>query len=374
MNRRQFCNLAALSPLIKPPSGLPTYTIATRFKPAQSPGSPGRWRGKVIKVYSDVCIDTSSNRVNAVVVREMLSAGIQKLTGTSDDRAAWAQFISKEDVVGIKVNCSGAPKIHSSPELVGAIITNLIALGVPASNIYIYERFEDQMRVVNFPRFVPSGVKIVAAEAINGSGGTILGYDPETYVEVNFFGEDDTRSNLTRIVSERLTKIINVPNMKEHQAAGVTGCLKNIAYGNFSNVARSHQNEKTNTYSFIGTLASVEPVPSRTVLHVMDGLRGVWHGGPFLRDPKFLFFPKQIMLGTDPVAMDRLLIDIIEEKRKSEGAPSIFDRSTDQLKSRGRLDTHFNAFIREPGHVEYASHLGLGEYDIRRIQQEVVKL
>ena len=106
----------------------------------------------------------------------------------------------------------------------------------------------------------------------------------------------------------------------------------------------------------------------------MDGLRGVWHGGPFLRDPKFLFFPKQIMVGTDPVAMDRLLIDIIEEKRMSEGAPSIFDRSTDQLKRRSQLDTRFNAFIREPGHVEYASRLGLGEYDIRRIQQEVVTL
>ena len=43
-----------------------------------------------------------------------------------------------------------------------------------------------------------------------------------------------------RLVSERFTKIINVPNMKDHGAPGVTGCLKNIAYGNFSNVARSH--------------------------------------------------------------------------------------------------------------------------------------
>ncbi len=325
---------------------------------------------------SNRCIDVASNQVNASVVRDMLAAGIQKLTGASNNRDAWSRFISKEDVVGIKVNCSGAPGIHSSPELVAAIAENLTALGLPASNIYIYERFDDQMRDVNFPRFVPPGINIVAAETINagGSGGTILGYDPDTFVEVNFFGEDDTRSNLSRVVSERFTKIINVPNMKEHQAAGVTGCLKNIAYGNFSNVARSHRNEKTNTYSFIGTLASVEPVPTRTVLHVMDGLRGVWHGGPFLRDPKFLFFPKQIMVGTDPVAMDRLLIDIIEEKRMSEGAPSIFDRSTDQLKRRSQLDTRFNAFIREPGHVEYASRLGLGEYDIRRIQQEVVTL
>ena len=94
---------------------------------------------------------------------------------------------------------------------------------------------------------------------------------------VDFFGEEDTRSMLVRHVSERFTKIINVPNMKDHGAAGVTGCLKNIAYGNFSNVARSHQNSKTNTLSFIGTLASVEPLRSKTVLQIMDGLRGVWH-------------------------------------------------------------------------------------------------
>ena len=85
---------------------------------------------------------------------------------------------------------------------------------------------------------------MVAAETSRGS---ILGYDPRTYVETSFFGEEDTRSNLVRLVSETLTKIINVPNMKEHRAAGVTGCLKNVAYGNFSNVDRSHRFEKTNT-------------------------------------------------------------------------------------------------------------------------------
>src|SRR5207302_5093303 len=161
-----------------------------------------------------------------------------------------------------------------------------------------------------YGKYLPEGVNIQAAETSRGS---IIGYDPRTYVETSFFGEEDTRSNLVRLVSETLTKIINVPNVKEHQAAGVTGCLKNIAYGNFSNVARSHRSEKTNTLSFIGTLAAVEPLRSKTVLNIMDGLRGVWHGGPFSTEKRFRFYPKQMMFGTDPVAMDRLLLDIIEE-------------------------------------------------------------
>jgi hypothetical protein len=162
--------------------------------------------------------------------------------------------------------------------------------------------------------------------------------------------------------------------MKEHRAAGVTGCLKNLAYGSFSNVARSHQREISNTYSFIGTLNLVEPLRSRTVLNVMDGLRSLWHGGPFLQSPQFLFFPKRIVLGTDPVAMDHLLIEMIETKRKEEGAPSLFDRSPAHLKKGPELDKNFNSFIREPGHVEYAGHLGLGIFNRADIKEKIVQL
>ena len=161
---------------------------------------------------------------------------------------------------------------------------------------------------------------------------------------------------MVRLVTERFTKIINVPNMKDHQAAGVTGCLKNIAYGDYSNVARSHNREKTNTFSFIGTLASVEPLRSRTVLQVMDGLRGVWHGGPFSEYAKFRFYPKRIVFGTDPVAIDRLLLDVIDEEAQSGkrdfGLGSL-DMAT--VKQGHNEDPNVNHFVREPGHIEYAA-------------------
>lgn len=332
---------------------------------------PGAYPGTTIRVHSDDAVDAAANKVNAGPVRAMLSAGMRELTQTKDDHAAWSRFIAPEDVVGIKVNCSGAPEINSNPELVSAIIENLIAVGVPAHNVYIYDRFENQLNIVNFKPKVPAGVNIAGAETSRGS---ILGYDPFTYVEVNFFGEDDTRSNLIRLVSEKFTKVINVPTMKEHRAAGVTGCLKNMAYGNFSNVARSHRHEKTNTYSFIGTLASVQPLRAKVVLNVMDGLRSLWQGGPFLQDPKFQFFPKEIVVGTDPVAMDHLLIDMIEQKRREEGAPSLFDRSEQHIKFQPELDPQYNSFIREPGHVEYAGHLGLGIYDKSQIKEKLISL
>jgi uncharacterized protein (DUF362 family) len=330
---------------------------------------PGPYRGQVVRVHSEASIDAQSGQADRTVVKQMLATGMRALTGDAKPEDAWARFVSPKDVVGVKVNCSGAPRIMSSPEVVAGIVENLIAVGVPAKQIYIYERFDNQLKSVGYEKYVPQGVNIAAAESNRGS---IIGYDPRTYVETSFFGEEDTRSNLVRLVGDTLTKIINVPNMKEHQAAGVTGCLKNIAYGNFSNVDRSHRSEKTNTLSFIGTLAAVEPVRSRTVLNIMDGLRGVWHAGPFSMNPRFRFYPKQIMFGTDPVAMDRLLIDVIEAKRKAEGAVSLFDRSRDHLGD--NKDPNKNRFIREPGHIEYASKLGLGVYDIAQIKLKAIEL
>ncbi len=371
MDRRTFLQLAAAAPLLGAEMPVPKYHIVTSYKRIDGGGMPGKYPARAVRVHSEGAIDTAANRVDGAVVRKMLTAGMLKLTGASNERDAWSQFISPNDVVGIKVNCSGAPEINSNPELVAGIIDNLIAVGVPADHIYIYDRFQNQMRIVNFPPHVAKGVNIWAAESSRGS---ILGYDPNTYVEVDFFGEEDTRSNLIKLVSEKFTKVINVPTMKEHRAAGVTGCLKNIAYGDFSNVARSHHREHSNTYSFIGTLASVEPLRSRTVLNIMDGLRSVWQGGPFLQSPRFLFFPKILMFGTDPVALDHLLINLIEKKRKQEGAPSIFDRSEAHVRFGPELDPNFNSFIREPAHVDYASHLGLGVYDMARIKESEINL
>jgi uncharacterized Fe-S center protein len=158
--------------------------------------------------------------------------------------------------------------------------------------------------------------------------------------------------------------------MKDHSASGVTGCLKNISYGEFNNVARSHYKFQTETLTFIGTLAKTEPIRSRTVLNIMDGLRGVWHGGPFSTTKKYRFYPKQMKFGTDPVAMDRFLIDIIDDKRKAEGAISVWDRDPSKFGNSVQWEANpsVNRFVRETGHIEYASTLGLGVYDVKKIQ------
>lgn len=369
MRRRSFLTippLAASAAVAAIHADLPKYRVQSAYKPWAKPGMPGAFRGRVSSVHAPKSIDVPSETVDVPTVQEMMSRGMLSLTDEKDLRTAWRRFVDPHDVVGLKVNCSGAPGICSHPVIVAETVRQLIATGVKPTNIWIYERFKDQMDSVGYHKYVPEGVHILAASALRDA---LNGYDPKTYVEVDFFGEEDTRSNLIRQVSENFTKIINIPNMKDHGASGVTGCLKNIAYGNFHNVARSHRFEKTNTFSFIGALAMVEPVRSRTVLHLMDGLKGVWHGGPFSPTKDFRFYPAKMMFGTDPVAMDRILLDIIEEQRKLKGAVSVWNRSPEHLIKTGERKSgpNWNRFIREPGHIEYAGTLGLGEYDKKKI-------
>jgi hypothetical protein len=361
---------------IHPSAELPKLRIVSKYAAAgRGVGMPGPYPGRVIAVSSDKCVDTSNNRADAAVVRDMMARGMCALTGASKTGDAWRRFFQPSDVVGIKVNCGGYPHVISAYEIVDETVRQLKEVGIPLTQIYVYERFQNQMDECNYLAHLPEGVQSVAAERANRNSDN-SGYDPETYLEADLFGEEDTRSNMMRLVSKRLTKIINIPNMKDHGATGATGCLKNIAYGSFSNVARTHQRGKSHTYSMVGTLASMEPVRSRTVLQIMDGIRGVWHGGPFARTTRYVFYPKQIMFGTDPVAIDRLLLDIIDNERRAHGAISIWDRSPASLRmddGRARdADPNVNIIIREPGHVEYASTLGLGVHDLSKIKVEKI--
>ncbi|MFN0123246.1 MAG: DUF362 domain-containing protein [Blastocatellia bacterium] len=396
MKRRNFVQLLAATPMATPMASLleshpeaaeapktigrlaiPKYRIVSPGKPlgATGLGMPGPYPGRVVIVKSDKCVDEATAKTHPETVREMMDRGICALTRKNNPADAWQTLFTPGDVVGIKVNCGGYPWVVSSPEIIVECIRNLTELGLKTSQIYIYERFQNQLDEVNYTPHLPAGVRILAAEHQNRNQDRI-GYDPAIYVEADFFGEEDTRSNLFRDVSQTFTKIINIPNIKDHGAAGATGCLKNIAYGSFSNVARTHQRGRSNTYSFIGTLASVEPLRSKTVLQIMDGIRGTWHGGPFAPTRRFVFYPKQIMFGTDPVAIDRLITEIVEKKRREEGVISLYEREEKYLNTPGDFATNPNKnnFIREPEHIAYAAKLGLGVADRKLIRVEELEL
>ncbi|HZR32875.1 MAG TPA: DUF362 domain-containing protein [Terriglobales bacterium] len=335
-------------------------------------GMPGLFPGRVVEISNPTSI--VRNRVSQPVVHQMLEQGMKELTGESSVTAAWAKFIGPKDVVGIKINPSGTPACCSSPEIVREIISGVQSVGVPASSITVYDRYAYQLDIGGYHTLLPTEVNVVGIR--DDLSGTV-GYDPNVYCEANFFGEWETRSYMAGIVARRVTKIINVPTMKDHSAAGVTGCLKNLGYGTFNNVARSHRAPYSFTEPLIGIMCSVEPLRSKAVLHIMDGMRQVWHGGPLTQVQDFIHQAGILLIGTDPVAIDTVELEMIEKKRKKEGVPSVWihdPKSITEDSEEFYHNPHKNLFYRRPGHIAAAGKLGLGVADPKQIEHRRIGL
>jgi uncharacterized Fe-S center protein len=180
---------------------------------------------------------------------------------------------------------------------------------------------------------------------------------------------------MANIVAHELTKIINVPTMKDHSASGVTGALKNLAYGTFNNVARTHRPPHSFTNPLIGMMCTVEPLRSKSVLNIMDGMRQVWHGGPLTQVQSFIDQTGLLLLSTDPVAMDSIELEAIENKRRERGAPSLWQHDPKSITANSEEfyhDATKNLFFRQPGHVATAGKLGLGVSDLKQIDHRVL--
>ena len=338
--------------------GLPNY------KPSPL-GMPGLFPGRVVEISDSNSI--VRNRVSQPVVHRMLEQAMKELTGESAARQAWAKFVQPTDIVGIKINPSGAPACCSSPEIVREIISSLQSVGVPARNIVIYDRYSYEIDIGGYQVLLPPGVRIVGIQDgfVDASG-----YEPNVYCEANFFGEWETRSYMAGIVAREVTKIINVPTMKDHSASGVTGCLKNLGYGTFNNVARSHRPPYSFTNPLIGVMCSVEPLRSKAVLHIMDGMRLVWHGGPLTQVQDFIYQAGLLLVGTDPVALDTIELRAIDKKRSEQGAPSVWQHDPKSITMNNHEfyhDATKNLFFRQPGHIAAAGKLGLGVADLKQI-------
>src|SRR5438094_1246041 len=137
-------------------------------------GMPGLFPGRVVELSDPKSI--VRNRVSQPVVGRMIEQGMKELTGERSLRAAWARFIEPTDVVGIKINPSGAPACCSSPEIVREIISSVRSLGVPARSIVMYDRYSYEIDIGSYQVLLPPEVQIVGIQdAFSGAG---VGYEP----------------------------------------------------------------------------------------------------------------------------------------------------------------------------------------------------
>jgi len=290
------------------------------FAEAAGPKPPSR--SKVVEVTNPAW--QKGSRVNAGVVRRMLEQALMELTGKPSGADAWRQFVSPTERVGVKFNKITRNISRANQALGDAILGGLMQAGVKRENIIAVEAVGAQ-----FP----------------GTGRYDGTYGPEVHTP-----HGTTR--LTRFIREQVDVVINVPDLKEHDRAGVTLSLKNLSHG-ASIMLHPWKFHSGYCSPHIGELHALKPIAGKRRLNILNGLRGIFHLGPMPRGRQWQWDRNSLFVSTDPVALDAICLDIIQEKRRSspEGIPVV-----DLFKTR-----------RRPVHIADAAQMGLGTADRHRI-------
>ena len=337
-------------------------------------GIPGPYRGRVVAVQHPASI--SSGRYQREPVREMMRKGMMELTGAPSWTEAWRVFFQPGDVVGIKLNPVGQPYVMSAPEVFQEIVAGLGEAGVKPKDIVAYDRYRSQFLSAGFEKWLPDGARWMAASSGFDNDRLQLdmdGYDRDQFMEMALVtppgdpaNSHHRRSYVAKFLTREVNKLVNLGVLKHHQSAGVTIALKNLSHGLVNNVARSHISSSNNACgAFIPAVVDLPVIRRKTVLNIIDGVLGAYHGGPGGRVRKYVWENKTLYFATDPVAVDTVGLGLIDAKRKEVGMAPIASATPDSD----------STFVRmQPEHIEIAGKLGLGESDESKIDLRSVKL
>ena len=254
-----------------------------------------------------------NDRPDPTGTQEILDRAMREFTGEKSRRDQWARFVSKEDVVGLKVNGLGGPRLSTKKELLQAIIQGLLDAGVKENNIIVWDGRERHIRAVGCPvNLGDSGVRVYSSDRSE------IGYDRE---ETRF---ESGSTRLSKILTEQITASINVPIMKDHRIAGTTLALKNISHGVIHNPNEFHGNGCDPS---IGQINAIPAVRAKHRLVVLDALQGCFARGP-RHSPDGTYNYESLYITTDPVAIDTIGTERIEAVRKEKGLPSLAEANT----------------------------------------------
>jgi hypothetical protein len=338
----------------------------THSKAATSkPGMPGPFPGIVSAVEHPGSI--VGGKYQAEPVRKMMERGMTGLTGAPAWADAWRSFFEKGDVVAIKVSPVGGPTLSSDVTVLHNILDGLKSAGVEGRDVILYNRYREETLAAGIDKWLPQGMRMEFGEAAyNETQLGMDGYDADHYMEMalikpgeNWSDPHFRRSYVAKTIAKTVNKFINLCVLKHHQSAGVTIALKNMSHGMVNNVNRSHLTPTANACGmFIPSVVSLPVIREKAVLHICDGVKASYHGGPGAR-PQFVWEHKTMYFATDPVALDKTGWKAIDARRAQAGMASVAMSKPDNA-------SHFlNCQVE---HIEIAGSLGLGVFDDKKIQ------
>jgi uncharacterized protein (DUF362 family) len=309
----------------------PFARTAEAFLPGPPPAPKSAPSRPVVAIGRRQGLVSASGAIDPKLLEASLGAAVARAAGEATPVAALRRLFKPTDVVGIKVNCLGGRGVSTRPEVALQLAAFLQAAGVPADRIYVWDRTDRELRGAGYVVSSGRGVRVF---------GTNEDFD-ERLVEWG-----PSASRFDRVLSSELTALVSCSVLKDHGLAGASLTMKNW-YGAIHNPNKLHDD---NCAPYIPHLVACPVIHDKLRLNVVDGSLAQCHGGPG-RAPRWAWPFGAFLVSTDPVAVDAVGRQILEERRKEVGLPP--------LAAEGR----------EPGHIAGAAKLGLGVADLGRIER-----
>ena len=252
----------------------------------------------------------------------MVDGALTNLTGKPTPASAWRSLLSPKEIVGLKVYSKPGPRSGTRPAVVAAVVQGLLSAGLPATNIVIWDRQKEDLIQAGYDQLAKRlGVQLEAAAS--------AGYDTNTFYETSLVGQlvagdvefgknGETvgrKSYVTKLMVNRLTKIINISPLLNHYHFGVTGNLFSLAFGSVENTRRFDPPRGTLAQKAIPEIYAMEAIGDKVVLNIVDALICQYEG----EQTSFLEFSttlNELRFSTDPVALDVLSLYELERQRK----------------------------------------------------------
>jgi uncharacterized protein (DUF362 family) len=284
-------------------SASPLARMAEAFLPGPPPGPKSAPSRPVVAIGRREGLVSPTGALDPGRLEEALGAAVARAAGEATAVAAMRRLFEPTDVVGIKVNCLGGRGVSTRPEVALQLAAFLQAAGVPAERIYVWDRTDRELRAAGYVLRGARGVRVF---------GTNEDFD-QRLVEWG-----PSASRFDRVLAYELTALVSCSVLKDHGLAGASLTMKNW-YGVVHNPNKLHDD---NCAPFIPHLVACPMIHDKLRLNVVDGAMAQCHGGPG-RAPRWAWPYGGFLASTDPVAVDAVGRQILEDRRKEVGLPAL---------------------------------------------------
>jgi hypothetical protein len=227
----------------------------------------------------------AGNKVHPSLVAEMIEEGLRAITGAASIADSWHHVLHPDDVIGIKFNKVGADSLATTVPFATQLLDTLRKAGFAP----------DRIMLIEAPDGLAHELK-ARPQTLGWSGGRIS------------FGSGE--EELAAVLQE-VTAIINVPFLKTHNIAGMSGCLKNLSHALIRRPARYHQNACA---PYVSDILALPQIRRKLRLHIVNALRAVYDAGPEATIEN-TWAHRGIIISQDPVAADSVGLDLINDRR-----------------------------------------------------------